>query len=135
MCYCVTTSAIFPLNVIPNTRVWLHVTHSRRRVRRWGRRRKEGNYQNKWGMAETPLKISKEVDPSHVSETLHFVKVMGAGVPVPSNCNTHGFFNAFLRSFIKVDQIQRGRISCTVIAKPPLCVSLTNISLLNGYFN
>lgn len=72
-------------------------------------------------MAETPLKISKEVDPAHVSETLHFVKVMGAGVPVPSNCNTHGFFNAFLRSFIKVDQIQRGRISCTVIAKPPLC--------------
>lgn len=68
--------------------------------------------------------ISKEVDPSHASETLRIVNAMGAATPIPANCNARGFYDAFLRSFIKVDHIQRGRISCTVVAKPPICVSL-----------
>ncbi|XP_061340186.1 uncharacterized protein LOC133286750 [Gastrolobium bilobum] len=71
--------------------------------------------------ASPSLKVSKEVDPQHASETLHFVNTMGAGIPVPENCNTHGFYSLFLRSFIKVDHIQRGRISCTIVAKPPIC--------------
>ncbi|KAH1256154.1 hypothetical protein AAZX31_03G014100 [Glycine max] len=65
--------------------------------------------------------ISKEVDPSHASETLRIVNAMGAATPIPANCNARGFYDAFLRSFIKVDHIQRGRISCTVVAKPPIC--------------
>ncbi|KAG5009241.1 hypothetical protein AAZX31_07G072600 [Glycine max] len=71
--------------------------------------------------ASPSLKISKEVDPRHASETLHFVDVMGAATPLPGNCNARGFYDAFYRSFIKVDNIQRGRISCTVVAKPPIC--------------
>ncbi|PNX97466.1 esterase F42H10.6 [Trifolium pratense] len=65
--------------------------------------------------------ISKDMDPKHVAETQLFVKLMSIGVPVPENCNTNGYFDSFLRNFIKVDQIQRGRISCTIVAKPPIC--------------
>ncbi|KAI5421617.1 hypothetical protein KIW84_045157 [Lathyrus oleraceus] len=67
--------------------------------------------------------IYPEMDPKHVSETLKFAKRMSIGAPFPENCNTDGFFDSFLRNFIKVDQIQPGRISCTVVAKPPLCNS------------
>lgn len=80
--------------------------------------------------ASPSLKVSKEIDPRHVSETLLFVRVMGVGDPVPENCNTTGFFNSFLRNFIKVDQIQRGRISCTISAKPPICVCVTPLPFL-----
>ncbi|CAI8584248.1 unnamed protein product [Vicia faba] len=66
-------------------------------------------------------KITPEMDPKSVSETQSFFKVMSSGAPVPENCNTDGFFDSFLRHFIKVDQIQPGRISCTLVAKPPLC--------------
>nr|AFK36508.1 unknown [Lotus japonicus] len=71
--------------------------------------------------ASPSLKISSELDPRHASETLTFVTRMGGGVSIPQNCNTNGFYDAFIRSFIKVDHIQRGRISCTIIAKPPIC--------------
>ncbi|XP_027336567.1 acyl-coenzyme A thioesterase 13-like [Abrus precatorius] len=67
------------------------------------------------------LIISKDVEPRHASETLQFVDVMGAAIPVPHTCNTHAFFNGFIRSFIKVHLIQRGRISCSIVAKPPIC--------------
>ncbi|CAK8560883.1 unnamed protein product [Lathyrus sativus] len=62
-----------------------------------------------------------EMDSKHTSETLLFFKLMGIGKPFPENCNTDGFFDSFLRNFIKVDQIKPGRISCTVVAKPPIC--------------
>ncbi|KAJ1392606.1 Thioesterase domain [Sesbania bispinosa] len=71
--------------------------------------------------ASPSLKISKEVNPQHASETLLFVSLMGGGVPVPENCNTHAFYDRFFRSFIKVDHIQRGKISCTILAKAPIC--------------
>ncbi|CAL5196147.1 unnamed protein product [Lathyrus oleraceus] len=67
------------------------------------------------------VKITPEMDPKSVSETQSFVKFMGSGAPVPENCNANGFFDSFLRNFIKVDQIQPGRISCTLIVKPPIC--------------
>ncbi|KAK2353824.1 hypothetical protein P8452_74342 [Trifolium repens] len=69
---------------------------------------------------ESP-EISKAMDPKHVAETQLFVKLMSIGAPVPENCNTNGYFDSFIRNFIKVDQIQRGRISCTIVAKPPIC--------------
>nr|KYP77035.1 hypothetical protein KK1_021303 [Cajanus cajan] len=46
---------------------------------------------------------------------------MGAAIPVPRNCNARGFYDHFLRNFIKVDHIERGRIQCTLLAKPPIC--------------
>ncbi|CAI8607198.1 unnamed protein product [Vicia faba] len=75
-------------------------------------------------MPETlSFEIHPEVDPKHVSETLKFAMLMNIGALVPENCNTDGFFNSFLQNFIKVDQIQLGRISCTVIAKTPINVT------------
>ncbi|KAK7292610.1 hypothetical protein RJT34_15461 [Clitoria ternatea] len=71
--------------------------------------------------ASPSLKISEEMDPRHASRTLSFVKVMGAANPVPSNCDTHAFYDTFIRNFIKVDHIQRGRLSCSLVAKPPIC--------------
>ncbi|XP_061340185.1 uncharacterized protein LOC133286749 [Gastrolobium bilobum] len=67
------------------------------------------------------LKISKEINFRRASETLDFFRVMGANIIDPENTNTHGFYNGFLRSFIKVDHIQRGRLACTVVAKAPIC--------------
>ena len=73
---------------------------------------------------ETPsFEIHPEVDPKHVSETLKLAKLMNIGALVLEDCNTDGFFNSFFRNFIKVDQIQPGRISFTVIAKPPINVT------------
>ncbi|XP_058744060.1 uncharacterized protein LOC131616674 [Vicia villosa] len=67
------------------------------------------------------VKLTPKMDPIHVSKTQRFIKVMGSGVPVPENFNTSGFFDSFLRNFIKVDQIQPGQVSCTLIVKPPIC--------------
>ncbi|KAK7390017.1 hypothetical protein VNO78_25315 [Psophocarpus tetragonolobus] len=71
--------------------------------------------------ASASLKISKEVALANASETLRFVDVMGASIPLPRNCQTPLYYDNFLRSFIKLHHIQRGRISCTVLAKPPVC--------------
>jgi acyl-coenzyme A thioesterase 13 len=81
---------------------------------------------------ESP-EISKAMDPKHVAETQLFVKLMSIGAPVPENCNTNGYFDSFIRNFIKVDQIQRGRISCTIVAKPPICVTETFSSSLFSF--
>ncbi|XP_052118142.1 uncharacterized protein LOC107490306 isoform X1 [Arachis duranensis] len=66
-------------------------------------------------------KVSEEMDPQHAEETLHFFTVMGAATLVPDPCNARGFFDDFLRNFITVDLIQRGRITCTILAKSPIC--------------
>ncbi|XP_057741995.1 uncharacterized protein LOC130960584 [Arachis stenosperma] len=71
--------------------------------------------------ASPSLKVSEEMDPQHAEETLRFFTVMGAATPVPDPCNARGFFDDFLRSFITVDLIQRGRITCTIVSKPPIC--------------
>ncbi|KAE9605436.1 hypothetical protein Lal_00024825 [Lupinus albus] len=71
-------------------------------------------------IAET-VKSSKESEAEHVSEeTLLFFGLVGHGIPIPEECNTDGFFSHFLRSFINVHHIQRGQISCTILAKPPI---------------
>ncbi|KAL2335918.1 hypothetical protein Fmac_010364 [Flemingia macrophylla] len=74
-----------------------------------------------WVSASPELKISEEVDPKHASVTLRFVDIMGAATPVPANCNGRGFYDLFHRNFIKLDLIQRGRIQCIFLVKPPLC--------------
>ncbi|CAL0318344.1 unnamed protein product [Lupinus luteus] len=79
------------------------------------------------GTAEKPssnaetVKSSEEAEAEYASEkTLLFLKMVGHGIPIPEECNTNGFFSNFLRSFINVHQIQRGQISCTILAKPPI---------------
>ncbi|MED6197080.1 hypothetical protein PIB30_053414 [Stylosanthes scabra] len=71
--------------------------------------------------ASPSLKISEEMNPQHAEETLRFFTVMGAANPIPDHCNARGFFHDFLRTFITVDHIQRGQITCTILAKPPIC--------------
>lgn len=68
------------------------------------------------------LKISKDLNFRRVSETLDLFRAMGTNIIAPENSNTHGFFDGFLRSFIKLDHIQRGRIACTLLVKGPICV-------------
>ncbi|KAG5009240.1 hypothetical protein JHK82_017811 [Glycine max] len=67
------------------------------------------------------LKISKDLNFRRVSETLDLFRAMGTNIIAPENSNTHGFFDGFLRSFIKLDHIQRGRIACTLLVKGPIC--------------
>ncbi|OIW02073.1 hypothetical protein TanjilG_14596 [Lupinus angustifolius] len=70
--------------------------------------------------AETE-KSSKEAEVENASEeALLFLKVVGHGIPIPEEYNTNGFFSNFLRSFINVHHIQRGQISCTILAKLPI---------------
>ncbi|XP_061340133.1 uncharacterized protein LOC133286700 [Gastrolobium bilobum] len=67
------------------------------------------------------LKVSKEMNIRRISETMNFLRAVGANFIAPETTNKHGFYNGFLRSFIKVDHIQRGRIACTVVAKAQIC--------------
>nr|AFK37969.1 unknown [Lotus japonicus] len=60
------------------------------------------------------------MDPQHASNTLVHLRKLGMAQPVPESCNTSGFYSHFYESFIKVDHIQRGRISCTVPVKPAI---------------
>ncbi|XP_028769121.1 uncharacterized protein LOC114726635 [Neltuma alba] len=60
------------------------------------------------------------MEPQHVSSTRSFLEAIGITKPVPANCDSYDFYSDILRSCLKVDSIQRGRISCTFIVKPPL---------------
>ncbi|KAK7274555.1 hypothetical protein RIF29_15651 [Crotalaria pallida] len=66
-------------------------------------------------------KTSKEVNFRRVSDTTDFFRVMGTNINGPEYTNKLGFYDDFLRSFIKVDHIQRGRISCTLVTKGQIC--------------
>ncbi|XP_004492674.1 uncharacterized protein [Cicer arietinum] len=60
-------------------------------------------------------------DPQLTSETLNFIGKFGMSKPIPQICNnTTGFYSHFFGTFIKVDLIQRGRISCTLSVKPQI---------------
>ncbi|RDX60143.1 hypothetical protein CR513_61744 [Mucuna pruriens] len=69
---------------------------------------------------QTPSSISDQSVPSHVSQTLTFLKNLGKDKPIPKSCNTSGFYSHFFGSFIKVSDIKRGRIFCTIVVKPPI---------------
>ncbi|KAI9110074.1 hypothetical protein K1719_019115 [Acacia pycnantha] len=60
------------------------------------------------------------MEPQHISSTLSFLKTMGITKPVPENCRTYDFYSDILRSCLKIDRIERGRITCTFIIKSPL---------------
>jgi len=68
------------------------------------------------------LKISKEVDSAAASATLRFVDRMGAATAVPPKWNARATYDPFFQNFIKIHHIQRGRISISIFAKPPICV-------------
>ncbi|TKY65560.1 putative esterase F42H10.6 [Spatholobus suberectus] len=69
---------------------------------------------------ETPSSIPDQMDPQHVSLTLIFLKKMGIDKPIPQSCDTSGFYSHFFGSFIKVNHIKKGRISCIIAVKPPI---------------
>lgn len=72
-------------------------------------------------------------DPQLTSETLNFIGKFGMSKPIPQICNnTTGFYSHFFGTFIKVDLIQRGRISCTLSVKPQ--ISVIPFSFLLSYY-
>lgn len=58
-----------------------------------------------------------------VSLTLAFLKALGMDRHVPQIFDTNGIYSNLFGSFLKVDDIKRGRISCTIAIKPPIAVS------------
>ncbi|KAK7340172.1 hypothetical protein VNO77_20867 [Canavalia gladiata] len=58
--------------------------------------------------------------PQHVSLTLALFERFGKYKPIPQSCNYSGFYSHFFGSFIKVNQINRGRISSTIAVKPQI---------------
>ncbi|CAL0304665.1 unnamed protein product [Lupinus luteus] len=73
--------------------------------------------------ASSSSTISNLIDPEHAAYTLDFLTRMGIYETVPESCNINDFYSKFYGSFIKVDHIQRGRISSTITVKPPSCNS------------
>ncbi|BAT83784.1 hypothetical protein VIGAN_04100700 [Vigna angularis var. angularis] len=55
-----------------------------------------------------------------VSLTLAFLKALGMDRHVPQIFDTRGIYSNLFRSFLKVDDIKRGRISCTIAIKSPI---------------
>ncbi|XP_047162269.1 uncharacterized protein LOC124832176 [Vigna umbellata] len=55
-----------------------------------------------------------------VSLTLAFLKALGMDRHVPQIFDTRGIYSNLFRSFPKVDDIKRGRISCTIAIKSPI---------------
>lgn len=72
--------------------------------------------------SSTPLKISTEIDPRYASMTLASLESVGLTGSIPRISDTDGFFSAFIRSFLNLDRIQRGRLTCSVLVKPPISV-------------
>ncbi|KAF7844596.1 acyl-coenzyme A thioesterase 13-like [Senna tora] len=64
--------------------------------------------------------VSAEVDPRSASQTLAFFKSFRLNRSLPDISNTDDFYGAFIRGFLKVDRIQRGRITCTVSVRHPI---------------
>ncbi|KAI4328747.1 hypothetical protein L6164_021080 [Bauhinia variegata] len=68
----------------------------------------------------TGVKNSQEDEPEFVTRTLLFLKRVGMIDPLAEGCNSKGFYSQFIRSFLQVDEIQRGRITCNLAVKPPI---------------
>ncbi|XP_028770335.1 acyl-coenzyme A thioesterase 13-like [Neltuma alba] len=68
----------------------------------------------------TAPKISPEIDPLYASKTLAAFQIWGLNESLPQTSHANGFFSKFIRSFINVDRVERGRIICTISIKPPI---------------
>ncbi|KAK7374176.1 hypothetical protein VNO80_07602 [Phaseolus coccineus] len=56
----------------------------------------------------------------HVSLTLDYLKTVGIDRAVPRSFDTSGFYSNLFGSFLKVNDIKRGRISCAISVKLPI---------------
>ncbi|KAK4263421.1 hypothetical protein QN277_028830 [Acacia crassicarpa] len=65
-------------------------------------------------------KISQEIDPRYASNTLAALQNWGINESLRQTSHANGFFSEFIRSFINVERVERGRIICTVSVKPPI---------------
>ncbi|XP_054781268.1 uncharacterized protein LOC129288621 isoform X2 [Prosopis cineraria] len=68
----------------------------------------------------TAPKLPREVDPLHASKTLAALQIWGINESLPQTSHANGFFSAFIRNFLNVERVQRGRIICTVSVEPPI---------------
>ncbi|KAL2330415.1 hypothetical protein Fmac_017996 [Flemingia macrophylla] len=60
------------------------------------------------------------MDPQIVSKTHSFLRSLGIDKPIPQICETRGFYYQFFGSFVRVNDVKRGRISCTIAIKSPI---------------
>ncbi|KAK8466359.1 hypothetical protein PHAVU_008G073300 [Phaseolus vulgaris] len=60
------------------------------------------------------------IPDKHVSLTLDYLKTLGMDRAIPRSFDTSGFYSNFFGSFLKVNDIKRGRISCTISVKLPI---------------
>ncbi|KAI9089916.1 hypothetical protein K1719_028886 [Acacia pycnantha] len=77
--------------------------------------------------SSTGPKVSPEIDPLNASKTLAALQISGINESLPQTSHANGFFSEFIRSFINVDRVERGRIICTVSVKPPICNCLERL--------
>lgn len=69
------------------------------------------------------------ISDQDVSLTLDYLKSLGMDRAIPQSFEPRGLYSNLFGSFIKVNDIKRGRISCTIAVKPPIAV--TPFSLLH----
>ncbi|KAK7394854.1 hypothetical protein VNO78_15395 [Psophocarpus tetragonolobus] len=69
---------------------------------------------------QTLSSVSDPKDPQYVSLTQTFLKRLGIHKPVPRSCEISGFYSNFFGSFLKVNDIRKGQISCTIVVKPQI---------------
>jgi len=63
------------------------------------------------------------ISDQRVSLTLAFLKALGMERPLPQIFDTSGIYSNLFRSFLKVNDIKKGRISCTIAIKLPIAVT------------
>ncbi|KAA8516008.1 hypothetical protein F0562_019187 [Nyssa sinensis] len=65
--------------------------------------------------------ICRDVSSQNVFLVNDFFDKMGTSQHIPQNCDTKDFYTDLIRGALEVNAVQRGRISCLVSVKPPLC--------------
>uniref|UniRef100_A0A5B7AD14 Thioesterase domain-containing protein n=1 Tax=Davidia involucrata TaxID=16924 RepID=A0A5B7AD14_DAVIN len=68
----------------------------------------------------TSATITRDVTSQTVSIVTGFLDRMGMSQHIPQNCDTKDFYSDLIRGSIKVNTVQRGRISCLLSVKPAL---------------
>ncbi|KAK9273071.1 hypothetical protein L1049_017878 [Liquidambar formosana] len=62
--------------------------------------------------------ISEDLPPSHVAGVASFFRTVGVSDTIPANCATKDFYSDLIRGLLKIDRLQRGRLTCLLSVKP-----------------
>ncbi|KAJ7951102.1 Thioesterase domain containing protein [Quillaja saponaria] len=81
----------------------------------------------------TTMEILKDIDPELVSNTLTFLEGVGMSNPVPDNCNTSDFYSDFIRSFLKLHEVNEVESFAPFSSNSLLLYVTTVRSLLSSF--